>query len=111
MELNANKCSAEQREKSLELLVKSFEQDPYNPLTLKYMADHYFFVKEYSQCEQLCRRGLRLLEVKDAQDSGQGVITKAASLGDYDFFRKDIEHLRSDFYFILGKVYHVNEKQ
>ena len=91
-------------------MLKSFELDPYNPLTLKYMADHYFFVKEYTKSESLCKRGLKLLEVKDGLDGGNKAAGGGGNLGDYEYFRKDIEYLKSDLFFILGKIYHVNER-
>ena len=81
------------RQRVLTNLEKAIETDPFNYLALRYLADHYFFKQEYGVALGLCDRVLALTNHLKKGD-GQGG------------FRKDIDLLRSDVYFIKGKVEH-----
>ena len=74
---------------------KSFEVDDTNPLTMKHLAEHFFFDGELEIAESLCLRALDFCKKLGKPD--------AVELPN---FRKDIDLLRSDLNFILGKVFH-----
>jgi len=55
--------------------------------------------KDYTLVTELCESGLQILKNKTRPERS-----------DLPTYRQDIEQLRSTFYFILGKVAHVQEK-
>jgi len=63
IEQQLNPSSEEQRVKALTLLHKSFDLDDTNPLTMKYLANHYFFQGDLSVAQQLCERALHYLNL------------------------------------------------
>lgn len=98
-ELQINCSDSKQREKAVVLFQKSFEIDDTNPLTMKHLADHFFFEDELDIAEALCTRALKFCsKIKKPESS------------DSPSFRKDMVLLSSDLYFILGKVYHKREQ-
>jgi tetratricopeptide (TPR) repeat protein len=76
----------------------SFDIDDTNPLTMKHLADHFFLVDDLDISEELCRRALKFCEALKKPDNVES-----------PYFRKDIYNLKSDLYFILGKIYHKKE--
>lgn len=85
------------RQKAAKLFEAAFKANPHNPLALKYLAEHYFFQKQYNIARDLSNFGIETLKNKATEKE------KTELTG----FRRDISLLRSDFYFILGKVAHV----
>ena len=65
-------------------------------MTLRYLADHYFLIKKYDLCKEFAEVGLFILQSKQKPERAE-----------LSNFRQEIEVLRSHFYFILGKVEHV----
>ena len=76
----------------------AFQANPRNPLCIVYLAEHYFMKKEYQLTAELCDAGIKILKNKTRPERS-----------DLPTYRQDIEHLRSSFYFILGKVDHAQE--
>ena len=60
-----------------------------------YLAEHYFFKREFELCGELCEAGLQILKNKTKPE-----------MSDLPTYRHEIEMLRSTFHFILGKVEH-----
>ena len=58
-ELQINCTDPVQREKAVLLFQKSFAIDDSNPLTMKHLADHFFFDDEMAIAEALCLRALK----------------------------------------------------
>lgn len=54
IEITTNINDFENREKAMNLLEKSYNANPRNPLTLRYLADHYFFKNDLQISEMLC---------------------------------------------------------
>ena len=69
-----------------------------NPLALKVIADLYAKKGEFQLATALCERGLQILESYRRPEQ---------TLKENPNYRKEIEYLRSDFYFIMGKVQHM----
>lgn len=85
-------------EESLSHLEEAFRIDENNPLVLKYLADHYFFSDQFEKSHRFCERGLQVLECYRRSETVQK---------ENPNFRKEIEFLKSDFNYILGKIEHV----
>ena len=83
----------------MNLLERSYNANPRNPLTLRYLADHYFFKNDLQISEMLSQSGLEILKNKKRPDGAE-----------LPSFRREIDLLRSDFNFILGKINHVQGK-
>ncbi|CDW71106.1 rna polymerase-associated protein ctr9 homolog [Stylonychia lemnae] len=82
------------------LLELAFKINHKNPLTLRYLAEHYFQKRSYHIAQQLCENALKSLE---------RCRRKEATIKENPNFRKELEQLKSDIYFILGKINHVQE--
>ena len=82
------------------LIEKSYKADKNNPLTLKLIAEHHFQKGNFQIASDICDFALNVLESYRRPDS----IAK-----ENQTFRKDIELLKSEIYFILGKVKHVQQ--
>ena len=61
---------------------------------MKHLADHFFIHGDLDLAQNLCLRALKFCDKLKKTDS------------DCQAFRKDIQFLKSDIYFILGKVFH-----
>ena len=88
----------EVREHAMQYFERGFQANPRNALCTSYLAEHYFVKGEYQLAAELCEAGLLVLKNKNKPERSDLVT-----------FRQDIEQLRSFFYFILGKVEHVQE--
>lgn len=80
------------------LFQRSFQVDDTNPLTMKHLADHFFFDNDYELAEALCTRALKF--------TGR---LKKPETAELPSFRSEIELLSSDLNFILGKVHHAQD--
>ena len=58
VELQINYGISEQRLRAVELFHRSFELDDTNPLTMKHLAEHFFFTGELEVAESLCNRAI-----------------------------------------------------
>lgn len=96
IEIASNVNDFDVRDQAIKYFERAFQVNPRNPLAINYLAEHYFIKQEYGLCEELCQAAIRLLQNKVRPDRSD-IVT----------YRQDIEHLRSIFYFILGKVEHV----
>jgi tetratricopeptide (TPR) repeat protein len=97
-ELQLNCSSPQQREKAVLLFQRSFHIDDTNPLTMKHLADHFFFSNELEISQELCIRALKYCNLLKKPDNA-----------DLPNFRKNILLLSSDISFILGKIFHKGE--
>ena len=97
-ELQINCSNPQQREKAMILFQRSFQIDDTNPLTMKHLADHFFFDNDFELAEALCTRALKF--------TGR---LKKPDTAELQSFRLEIELLASDLNFILGKVHHSQE--
>ena len=80
-------------------LIRSYQTDKNNPLTLKLIADHFFQAGQYDKAQSACEHALKVLECIRGIDN---------SVQRENFtFRRDTECLKSDIHFILGKIQHV----
>ena len=95
IEIQMSPSDPVQREKAAHLFQKSFEIDDSNPLTMKHLADHFFFDDELEISETLCKRALMFCEK-----------LKRPNNADLPNFRRDIILLKSDLHFIYGKILH-----
>lgn len=86
----------ESNKKSIDYFLRAFNSNPHNPLVLKYLAEHLFFKGEYALSKDFCEAALSLLETKIRPDSAE-----------LPNFRQEIEKLKSNFNFTLGKTCHV----
>ena len=69
-EIQLNPSDLNQRKKAVLRFQKSFEIDDTNPLTMKHLADHFFFDGELDIAEALCIRALKFCEkLKKPNDS------------------------------------------
>lgn len=93
IELASNINDYEVRLRAVQHFERAFEANPRNPLCIRYLAEHYFVKQEYQLSADLCEAGLQLIKNKTRPEHS-----------DLPTFRQDIEHLRSAFYFILGKI-------
>jgi tetratricopeptide (TPR) repeat protein len=82
----------------LEFIERSFKADRNNPLALKLIAEHYFESRKFDFVTVLCEHALSILE---------GYSRPEHIVRENPNYRKDIDVLKSDFYFILGKMRHV----
>lgn len=98
-ELQINFSDQKQRLKAIKLFERSFELDDTNPLTMKHLANHFLLSNDLDIAEALCVRAIRQCEQLKIPEN-------AAS----PKFRWEIQLLRSDLHFILGKVYHKREQ-
>lgn len=97
-ELKINFSDQAQRTKAIIYFKKSFELDDQNPLTMKHLADHYFFCNELDIALILCKKAIKKCDsLKKSENS------------DLATFRSQVQMLKSDLYFILGKVCHKKE--
>lgn len=62
---------------------------------MKHLADHFFFQDDIELAQNLCLRALKFCEK-----------LRKPETSDCSNFRKDVQYLKSDLYFILGKVFH-----
>lgn len=62
VELSTNINDFKMRSKASEYLEQALLIDENNQLALRYLADHYFFKKEYKIARKMCDRGLALME-------------------------------------------------
>ncbi len=58
LELASNVNDQTMRSKVASYLEKAITLDENNQLALRYLADHYFFKKEYKIAQKMCERGL-----------------------------------------------------
>lgn len=98
VEIQINPSLQSQREKAAALFFKSYEIDDTNPLTMKHLADFFFFENDLKLSESLCKRAIFYCERLKRPDTS-----------DIPTFRREVYLLRSDIFFILGKVYHKEE--
>lgn len=99
IEIAANVTDYESHEKACAYFERAFTANPRNPLCLKYLADHFFLIQRYDQAKEFAEVGLQVLSSK--------IHPERAEL---QSFRQEMEILRSQFYFILGKIEHVHER-
>lgn len=97
-EMQINFSCPKQRFKAISLLQQSFEIDDTNPLTMKHLAEHFFFSGDLDLSESLCKRALKFCERLERPDTS-----------DLPTFRREIYLLRSDLAFIMGKILHQRE--
>ena len=88
----------ESRKKALEYFNLAFKANPRNPLALKYLAEYLFLRGDFKQCKEFCQAGQQILKLKTRPDKA-----------DFTAFRQEVENLKSNFCFILGKIEHVEE--
>lgn len=96
IELVQNLSDFESRESAATYFERAFNANPRNPIALKYLADHYFFKggeNGFALATDLATAGLSVLKHKTKPERSE-----------ISSFRADIDLLRSNFYFILGKV-------
>lgn len=74
--------------------MRAFEVNPRNPLVLKHLAEHLFFKQEFTLCREFCKAAQEILAPKVRPDAER------------KDFRHEIELLKSNFCFILGKSDH-----
>lgn len=84
------------RKRAVNYFMKAFEVNPRNPLVLKHLADHLFFKNEFTLCREFC---------KSAQEILKPIVRPEQA--DRKDFRQEIELLKSNFCFILGKADHL----
>lgn len=82
------------------LLNRAFTLDSKNPLTLKYLAQHHFSRGKLDTSQKICLHALKCLERFRRPE---------ASVKENPNFRKEMEFLKSEFNFILGKISHSQE--
>ena len=99
IELASNVNDYDARDAAIGFFERSFNANPRNPIALKYLAEHYFYKKQYELSKELCMAGIMVLKNKNKPERVD-IVT----------FRQDIQLLRSDFYFINGKISHALEK-
>jgi len=85
--------------RALKLFSEAFEFDKKNPLCIRSLADHFFKTEQYDKAEKFAEAGFKLIE---------GVHRPATS--EREDFRRDMELLKADFQFILGKIKHVRKE-
>jgi RNA polymerase-associated protein CTR9 len=91
----------EHKQKNATNLSRSYQTDKNNPLTLKLVAEHFFQMGQYDKAQSACEQALKVLESYRASDSN--------SARENPNFRKDIEYLKSDIHFVIGKIHHVKK--
>ena len=100
-EMQINFSNPHQRQKAIQLFQQSFNIDDTNPLTMKYLADHFLISNDLDIAEALAQRAVKQCDqMKKPEDTDQNVPT----------FRGEILTLKSDLLFIIGKIYHKREK-
>ena len=87
----------ERKEKAVINLETAIKSDRNNPLTLKLIADHYFNQKNYQMSQVVCEHAFKVLDTYRRPEQ---------TLRENPNFRMDIEFIRSDIFFILGKIHH-----
>ena len=96
IEITSNVNDFEVREQAMQYFERAFQANSRNPLCISYLAEHYFIKKEYELTSELCLAGLSVLK------------NKARPVHpDQPTYRQEMDHLKSTFYFILGKVEHI----
>lgn len=98
VEITANINDFESHESSATFFERAFRANPRNPLALKYLAEHYFFKGGESGlglAKSLAEAGLEVLKSKNRPERAE-----------LTTFRGELDHLRSSFYFTLGKIEH-----
>ena len=96
IEISSNINNYEARELAVRFFERAFTSNPRNPIALKYLAEHYFFRKQYPLAQEFSNAGIQVLKGKTGPERS-----------DLPSFRQDLQILRSDFYFVLGKIEHV----
>lgn len=81
--------------RATKFFLKAFEINPRNPLVLKYLAEHLFFKGEFALCKDFCNAAQQILQTKVKSEQAE-----QAS------FRQEIQLLKSNFFFIMGKTEH-----
>lgn len=99
IEIAANLTDFESRGKACEYFERAFAANPRNPLCLKYLAEHFFMIDQHDFAKEFAEVGLHVLQSKTRSERAE-IAT----------FRQEIEILRSQFYFILGKIEHAQER-
>lgn len=98
IEMVVGQDSIESRKSAIQLFFRSFKANPRNPLALKYLAEHLFFKGDFKQCREFCSAAQQILKLKTRPEKA-----------DFAEFRQEVEHLKSNFCFILGKMEHSEE--
>lgn len=80
------------------LINQSYKSDRNNPLALKLIAEHHLKAGNHEIAAQLCDFALNILESYRRPDQ----LPK-----EHQTFRRGIEVLKSEFFFILGKIKHI----
>ena len=96
---------AENGLKSLDL---AFKMNPNNELALLYLGEHLLVQGEYEKAEKMARRGIQLLE-KFSQLIIRKGLTETEILEKRKFGR-EINQLRSRFFFLIGKINHIQQR-
>jgi hypothetical protein len=84
IEIASNVNDYEVREKACGYFERAFKANPRNPLCLKYLAEHFFFLEKYEHSKEFAEVGLQVLQSK--------IKPERAELSS---FRQEIELLRS----------------
>ena len=84
IEMASNINDSELREKSCSYFERAFHANPRNPLCLRYLSEHFFFLGKFDYSREFAEVGLQVLLSK--------IKPERAELGS---FRQGIEYLRS----------------
>lgn len=95
IEIASNVNDFEVREQAMQHFERAFQANPRNPLCMIYLAEHYFTKKDYQLATELCETGLQIIKIKMRPERS-----------DLTTYRQEIEHIKSTFQFIIGKVEH-----
>lgn len=98
IEIVLGQDSFESRRKAIQFFFKALQANPRNTLAMKYLADHLFFRGEFGQCKEFCEAALNILRTKQRPQNA-----------DSTDFRQEVESLKSNFYFIMGKIEHAQD--
>ena len=77
------------------LLEQAYLSNRDNPLVYRYLADEFFRKKQFNIAQQYCDQGLQVMEMFKRSE---------VTIKENPNFRKEMEFLKSDFFFILGKI-------
>lgn len=84
-----------------DLLQRAYEIDDQHPLVLRYLAEHYFMSNKFIIANKMCATGLKNLERFKKNEN---------NLKENPTFRRELDFLKSDLFFIQGKIKHVEEE-
>ena len=98
LEITMNLNDFETRQRAAQYFYKSFESNPRNVLALKYLAEHFCLKGELVLSKQIALSALSIIQHKRKTDRAE-----------LSTFRQEVEILRSNFYFILGKIDHIDQ--